>query len=185
MVIVTGTALGGLVSPHRYTGIMSKMNDGAPVTTRPYGGYALSSVKRAGGDETARFDAVLVHDGRQIAHVSNGGEGGAHRYDSDEGGWSDLAEFNLFAAAWNAGSEYAGLADGDQLINRLLSVDQLNRARSLPFLLDDEDFWQTGQHSAFRGATPAQVLEELRSSAYAHRRPRVWSKAAGDFVPVV
>ena len=151
----------------------------------PYGGYALSKAKRAGGDESVRFAAVLVIDGRPVAHVSNGGEGGCHRIDPvDLGGWADLEAFSEYATNWNAGSEFAGFADQDQLVNRLLSVDELNRARSTPFLLDGEDYWQTGEHSAFRGATPAQTLEELRSPAYAHRHPRVWSRTVGDFVSV-
>ncbi|MGV8977238.1 MAG: hypothetical protein ACOH17_04270 [Cellulomonas sp.] len=164
---------------------MSKINDAAAVTDRPYGGYALTRVKRAGGDETPRFEATLVHDRRPIAFVSNGGEGGAHRIQPvDAGGWADLEAFNAYAAGWNAQSPLAGIADGDQLVNRLVMVDRLNRARALPFLLDNEDFWADGEHSAFRGATAAQTLEALRSVEFAHRRPRVWSRTVGDFVSV-
>ena len=165
---------------------MPKINAAAIPADRPYGGYKLSQVRRAGGDETIRFDAVLCHEGRPLAHVSNGGEGGAHRYQPiDADGWADLAAFNAYTAGWNAQSEFAGLGDADQLINRLLMVATLNRARSLPFLLDGEDYWQTGEHSTFRGATAAQVLETLRSPAYAARNPRVWSRGVGDFVAVI
>jgi hypothetical protein len=162
---------------------MSKINDAKAVTNRPYGGYSLSSVKRAGGDETARFEAVLLHDGRPIAHVSNGGDGGSHRYQPvDAGGWAEIEAFGLYAAGWNASSDLAGIEDADQLVSRLLMVDTLNRARATPFLLDGEDYWASGEHAAFRGATPVQVLEALRSAEYAHRRPRVWSRTVGDFV---
>ena len=63
-------------------------------------------------------------------------------------------------------------------------VDRLNRARSLPFRLDGADFWHTGEHFAFRGATAAESLEALRSTEYAARNPRIWSRTVGDFVPL-
>ncbi|NTW39977.1 MAG: hypothetical protein HGA44_08805 [Cellulomonadaceae bacterium] len=152
----------------------------------PYNGYALTKVRTAGGDETLRFEAVLVRDGRPVAHVSNGGEGGPHRWSPvDAGGWSAIDRFNGYARAWNAGSELAGIEDGDQLINRLLEVAQMNRLRVLPFLLDGADFWTTGEYAVLRGATHDQVLEALRSPVYAHRRPQVWSRMYGDFIPVV
>ncbi|GAA3810736.1 hypothetical protein [Cellulomonas soli] len=156
-----------------------------PAPTPPYNGYALTKVRRAGGAETERFEAVLTRDGRPIAHVANGGEGGSHRWSPiDPDGWAAIDQFNEFAAAWNAGSELAGIEDGDQLVNRLLEVDQLNRKRSLPFLLDGADFWTSGEYAVFRGATPAQTLEALRSPMYSHRQPRVWSREVGDFIPV-
>lgn len=157
-----------------------------PTTTpAPYGGFALSSVRRAGGAETPRFEAVLTRDGQPVAHVSNGGEGGAHRYQPlDAGGWAGGEAFNTFAAVWNAGSAYAGIEDGDQLVNRLLEVDRLSRMRSLPFVLDGDDPW-TGDVWTLRGPCPEEVLEVLRGRAYAHRQPRAWSRATMDFVPVV
>lgn len=41
----------------------------------------LRKLKRAGGEETPRFEAVLAFNGREVAHVSNGGTGGATRFD--------------------------------------------------------------------------------------------------------
>lgn len=154
-------------------------------TPAPYAGYALTKVRTAGGDETARFEAILCLDGRLVAHFSNGGEGGSHRWSPvDPGGWAEIDEFNAYAAKWNAGSGLAGIEDGDQLVNRLLEVDQMNRMRSTPFVLDGASFWETGEYAVLRGATAAQTVEALRSAAYAHRQPRVWSKMRGDFVPV-
>jgi len=92
--------------------------------------------------------------------------------------------FNDYAAAWNAGSEFAGIEDGDQLIGRLLEVDRPNRMRSLPLVLDSESFWVSGEYAVFKGATRQQTLAALRSAVYAHRTPRVWSKMHGDFIPV-
>jgi hypothetical protein len=130
----------------------------------PYGGYSLTKVRRAGGNETERFAGVLTLDGQPIAHVSNGGEGGPHRWSPiATDGWADIDAFNAYATVWNRGSELAGIEDDDQLIDRLLTVDQMNRMRSLPFLLDDQDFWATGEYARFKGATPAQTLEALRS----------------------
>lgn len=37
----------------------------------------LSKLKRAGGEETPRFEAFLHFNGREIARVANGGTGGA------------------------------------------------------------------------------------------------------------
>ncbi|NTW38572.1 MAG: hypothetical protein HGA44_01595 [Cellulomonadaceae bacterium] len=153
--------------------------------TPPHNGYALTKVRRAGGDETQRFDAVLTLDGQPVAHVSNGGEGGCNRWSPiDLDGWGAIDEFNRYAMAWNSTGEFAGIEDGDQLVNRLLEVDRFNRMRSLAFVLDGADFWTTGEYAVLRGATPAQTLEALRSAVYAHRQPRVWSKTVGDFMPV-
>jgi hypothetical protein len=40
------------------------------------GSFSLAKLKTAGGEETARFEAVLLHDGKAVARVSNGGHGG-------------------------------------------------------------------------------------------------------------
>lgn len=40
------------------------------------GGYAVTHLREAGGEETLRFEAVITRHGRPIAHVSNGGHGG-------------------------------------------------------------------------------------------------------------
>lgn len=42
--------------------------------------WTLAKVKMAGGEETPRFEAMLVVDGVEVAHVSNGGTGGANRF---------------------------------------------------------------------------------------------------------
>lgn len=158
----------------------------AAITPTPYNGYALTKIRRAAGDETERFACVLCHDGIPIAYVTNGGESGAHRIQPiDEDGWEAIEAFRAYATVWNAQSDLAGFGDADQLINRLLMVDRLNRARLLPFTLAGEDFWVSGEHDAFRGASAEQTLEALRSPEFAHRRPCVWSKAVGEFVPVV
>lgn len=168
----------------------------APMTTTtqpqpdrpaPYGGYRLTKVRRAGGQETVRFEAVLTHHGVPLAHVTNGGEGGSHRYDptAPTGGWEAIRTFEQYAAVWNARSDLAGYEDHDQLVNRLLEVDRLRRMRSTPFVLDSADPWADGaQWCTLRGASREETLALLRTEPYANRRTRVWDRDLVDFVPL-
>lgn len=154
----------------------------ASPTSPRIGGYSLIKVKRAGGEETPRFEAVLVKDATPIAVVSNSGEGGSHRVRPFNGGsWEAVRTFEAFAAAWNAGTEFAGVEDGDHLVYHLLDLIANNRSRKTLFLLDDEDE-RTAAPRAFKGAaTREEVLLELRTH-FADRNPRVWDKEAGAFI---
>lgn len=166
---------------------MSKMSGAAaPTPPAPYGGYALTKVHRAGGDETTRFDSVLVLDGRPVAYVSNGGEGGAHRWSPvAPDGWAAIEEFHRYATEWNVGTEFAGIEDGGQLVNRLLMVDKFNRMRNTPFVLDADDPWADGVDICYlRGASRGETISLLRSGSYVHRSPRIWDKGVSDLVPV-
>ncbi len=82
----------------------------------------MTNVREAGGDETLRFEAIVTLHGRRVFSVSNGGEGGAHRYGglgphpdaaSAERGWATsqaaIRAFEQYAAGWNAGGRYAAL----------------------------------------------------------------------------
>ncbi|MBD8059012.1 hypothetical protein IC607_08530 [Cellulomonas sp. JH27-2] len=160
------------------------------VNTAAYAGYSVSHLREAGGEETLRFDAFVCLHGQRVMYVYNAGTGGSHVYqpvNEDWGTFSDaLAAFEAYAADWNAGTEYAGLEDHDQLVNRLVEVATVNRRRTVMFLLDGESFWTSGVARAFRaGVTHAQAVEVLTGPAYAHRSPRIWSRQHGDFVPVV
>ncbi len=148
-----------------------------------YGGYALRSVREAGGEETLCFEATLTRHGRPIAVVSNGGTGGSHRYSPlERGGRDDIEAFRQFAVRWNAGSELAGYADDDQLIDRLVEVARLNRSRRLLFLLDDADYWSTGEARAVVGIPDrADALDYLRHQ-YVGRTVRVWNRNVSDWV---
>lgn len=155
----------------------------------PYGGYAITSVREAGGEETPRFEAVVTLHDHKVLHVSNGGTGGSHSWQPVTGDWgafrAALGAFEAYAIGWNAASEFAGYRDGDQLVNRLADVYELNRRRTVMFLLDDEDYWTTGVAHAFgAGVTLEQAVTHLSGPEFAGRNPRVWDKAAGDFVPV-
>lgn len=167
-------------------------------TTQSLGGYAITSYKEDGGEETARFTAILTKDGRKIAHVRNDGTGGDHRY-SDLGTsigpkadrehevfLADIAEFHAFAKAWNADSLYAGYGDSDQFINHLVEVAVLNRSRRVTYLLDDQDYFRDGRAYAFPSTvTMEQALTALKAPKMAKRNPRVWDKEQSAFVPVV
>ena len=157
----------------------------------PYGGYGITHLREAGGEETLRFDAIITHHGRKVAYVYNAGEGGSHRYqpvtvDAGAAFTEALAAFETYAATWNVGGEFAGIEDCDQLVNRLVEVHHLNRRRTVMFLLDDESFWTSGVARAFRAAvTRAHPVEVLTGPAYAGRSPRIWDRTVGDFVPVI
>lgn len=168
------------------------MSQQHPTTDQPapYGGYHLTNIREAGGEETARFDAILRHHGVPIAHVSNGGHGGSHRYQSAvAGGWDEhqraMAQFRDYAQDWRLDSPYSGLCDDDGLVDRLLEVARFSRMRRTPIALDGVDPWESGEfHVAPATMARDDVLTMLRSPQFASRSPRIWDKGAGDFVPV-
>jgi len=138
-------------------------------------------LREAGGEETSRFEATLVREGVDVALVSNGGTGGSHLYR-----WIDGVEQDRFeqaATEWNAAGEFAGLEDGDQLVNRFIECSALSRMRKTPFLLGtDGSFWETGQCRQLD-----RVVDRETLVAWLHREhpsARVWDAAAGDFVRV-
>ncbi|MCR6647269.1 MAG: hypothetical protein NVV70_03685 [Cellulomonas sp.] len=158
-------------------------------TTTTYGGYAISNLREAGGEETLRFDGFLTLHGRKVIYLSNDGHGSSHRYQPVNEKWDQFkrirSDFQAYATAWNAASEFAGLEDSDQLVNRLIEVALLNRLRKVPFLLDNMDFWADGEYVQLAGsASREQVVRALNGPQYADRYPRVWDREAGDFLPV-
>lgn len=157
-----------------------------PTHTPPsedYAGYALKNLREAGGEETLRFEATLTLHGRAVAIVSNGGHGACHRYEPlERGGRDDVDAFRQFAIRWNAGSELAGYADDDQLVDRLVEVARLNRSRRLLFLLDEVNYWTGGEARAVVGIPDrGDALNYLRRE-YAGRRVRYWNRNASDWV---
>jgi hypothetical protein len=89
------------------------------MSTSSIGGYSVTEVRTAGGDETWRFEARLLLDGQVIAVVSNGGEGGCHSYrPTDPSPRAARAAFERFATACRGPD--GGFEDGDALIYRLL-----------------------------------------------------------------
>jgi hypothetical protein len=168
-------------------------------TTKPLGGYAVTSVKQHEGRDGVAFSAVITKDGKKIIHVRNEGCGGCNTYDmvgpfkTPESSLNaipafraDLAEFEAFAASWNEGNEFAGIEDGDAFVEHLMSINDLSRMRRVVFLLDDQDYFDTGVASAFPASTTYdQAVATLCSPQYAARNPRVWDKSRSEFVPVV
>jgi hypothetical protein len=87
-----------------------------------------------------------------------------------------------FAVQWNAGSELAGYADDDQLVDRLVEVARLNRSRRVLFVLDEVNYWQTGEARAVVGIPDrADALAYLRHE-YPSRRVRYWNRNVSDWV---
>lgn len=152
------------------------------------GGYAVRNLREAGGEETARFEAVITRHGRPIAHVSNGGHGGSHRYDPVERGvkgTEDLADLSARAVLWNASNELAGYEDTDQFVDRLVTVAHLNRMRRPAFLLDGEDFWGTGRaHALGGGALSHDEAVRYLLARYPGRNVRLWNRNVSDWVPI-
>jgi hypothetical protein len=64
----------------------------------------LRKLRRAGGEETPRFEAIVVHDGRDVATVSNGGTGGPCRFR-----WSADPAATLLAAVRLAAEQWPDL----------------------------------------------------------------------------
>ena len=156
-------------------------------TTTPLGGYALTSHKDEGGEETPRFTAYITKDGKKVIHVSNDGRGGSHHYRAVSDDWAAFrqheAQFNAFATEWNKDSEYAGHEDGDDLVYRLIDVAVLNRKRAVFFELDTDDFFNEGTARTLgAGVTYEQTLSHLR--AQYGDRARIWNKQRCEFLPV-
>jgi hypothetical protein len=143
-------------------------------------------LREAGGQETRRFDAILTHHGRPAVYVWNGGEGGANRYEPHDrtGVHDDVREFEEFASRWNAGSEFAGIMDGDALVDRLIEVALLNRSRRVLFLLDKEQFWDDGVHHAVLGISDRTAALDYVRREYPNRNARVWNRNVSDWVPL-
>lgn len=155
-------------------------------TNKPFGGYSLTNLKEAGQVSTA-FEAILTKNGEQLAHVSNRGNGGCHNYfpvgHSGRAAFdAAMAEFEAFATEWLGGD--AGFEDGDALADHLIEVATLNRMRSTPFLIDDEDYFTTGRFRRIPGASYEQTVETLRAMRDTGRNPRVWDKKQCAFVPI-
>lgn len=166
-------------------------------TTPPLGGYAVTRVRQHDGSDGISFSATITLHGQPVLRVLNAGEGGSNTYHplsprSATDALNQLTSYSAaivaleeYAAEWARGREYAGFEDADALVDHLLTVAELNRARRVPFLLDDADFWATGKYCAFPASVSRpQVLEALRSPTYAGRRPRIWDPATAEFVPV-
>lgn len=152
----------------------------ATATTKPYGGFAITGYREHGGEETIAFTATLTRDGKPVASVRNDGRGGC----------------NLFAfQVREAGDAWTALARAsfpdefepeDRLFERLHLVGQLNRARTVAFIVDGMDpFTPPGHYRSYRkDVTFEDALRFLSGPGFAGMNPKVWVKARSEFVPV-
>lgn len=148
-------------------------------TDNSYGGYSIKGYREAGGDETTMFSATLTRDGAEVARVSNSGTGGCHmftfrdRVERDR--WAALAE-RLLPSRFEP---------QDELFDRLLTVAQFNRARSVAFIFDGMDPFEDGQYRAYSSkVTFDEAVRHLSGPGFAGKNPKVWVKSRSEFVPV-
>lgn len=79
-------------------------------------------------------------------------------------------------------TQLAGYADDDQLVDRLVEVARLNGSRRVLFVLDEVNYWQTGEARAVVGIPDrADALAYLRHE-YPSRRVRYWNRNVSDWV---
>jgi len=154
----------------------------SPMKMIATGGYSLKNYRSAGGEETPRFEAVLTHEGKAIATVSNGGTGGSNMYRFHEGFDGPACKaFDAFIAE-NRSEDFE---PDDCFVFDLICLLDLARKRSVPFVLLGDDFFADGTFRTFGAkATFDEVLTVLRSEQYAKSSPLIFVKKTLSFVPV-
>jgi very-short-patch-repair endonuclease len=145
------------------------------LTCSPYRGYLLTEYSGHGGDEKDAFTATLTRNDSQVATVSNPGHGGSNLYRFAER--TEEADYLAYAAEFAAG----GFEPADILTDRLVAVVMLNRARVVPILFADEDFFDDGRYRAFGAkVSMGDALGLLAGRPGA----QVWVKTRSEFVSV-
>lgn len=146
--------------------------------THPYGGYALKAIKEMRTSDGVAFTATLTLDGKPLGTVENTGRGGCNLYRL-----STHAEHQAFLAFTKTLDPDTFEAD-DALIERLFLVAQLNKARTVVFILDGDDPFTTGAYRHYKSDVSLdEALRHLTGPGYNHKRPKVWVKARNEFVP--
>lgn len=147
-------------------------------TTDAHANYRLTNVKEMDGNEGVAFSGTLTHKGKKIADVIQDGNGGQtliHFYD----GYTSKTAEDFYAAAKRI--IQVDIEPEEEFLDNLRMAAYLNRKRGVLFLLDDEDFYETGacrQVNAPRDQGIAFVQKK-----YASRNPRIWDKKRAEFVP--
>ena len=62
--------------------------------------YSISGYKEAGGEETIRFQANLLKNGKKVAVISNSGIGGPNDYHHVEGARGEIQAFHDACKQW-------------------------------------------------------------------------------------
>lgn len=127
------------------------------------------------------FSGTLTRDGREVARVQQDGRGGVTRVRWEQGPDSQDARDFAEVSALATGEDFE---PQEEMFNRLIIVDTLNRKRATVYQLDD-DVWTEGQfRQAATKFSRQQVIDTLRAPDMAGRNPRVWDRDAGDFIAV-
>lgn len=160
-------------------------------TPAPHGGYSLPAVRKAGGEETLRWQACLTKDGKKVVHVSNDGYGGSDRCGLAGGRTAvtdplqahaehraAMQEFEAFATARNAGhrarvSRPATSSSDGCSTSTGSTACAWCRSSSTATNPWHGDVW------TLRGASREETLATLGTPAYAARQSKVWSRTAG------
>lgn len=143
---------------------------------RTAGPYALTQIRRGGGYETERFTATLTKNGKRIGVVDNDGYGGSNVY--FEFTREDMDDFVAFAHAVTAPDAIGAV---DRVIDRLLTIDAMNRKRTTIFVLPGDDFWATGQYRQVGGSSKADKASVKAWLDKTHPDALVWDKTVSDF----
>ena len=144
-----------------------------------YKGFELkgyrTSASRCGFDA---FSADIALLGHKVGRVVNDGNGGSTFFD-----WADKEAETLFSEVARTLHPDETFEVEDTLVWDLSMVFDINRKRSIPFLLGtDGDPMTTGMYrtcpARSRELAVAQIVKTYDNTV------RVWDKEAADFLPV-
>jgi len=157
-------------------------------TPTKLGGYEITSYEEIAMGCGVAFTATITKDGKKVLTVENSGRGGCHTYGgvgSDWAGWREAeAEFEAFAKEWNKNSGLAGFEDTDALVWHLIEVAALNQKRVVMFLLDDEDWFESGVGRSMKAGVTYEQAYTYIAKTFPGRSARIWNKTLSEFVTV-
>ena len=155
----------------------------------PFGGYRLTKIRRMVGREGPAYSGVLTRDGRPVADVIQDGNGGPTLIRFRAGQRSEDAEHFTKLAQDLAGRTYE--PDG-VLVDRLATVEELNRKKAVVFVLDGDDPFSEGDdfnrwgtyHQFKQGLGRDAAARHLTQPQFEGKNPKVWVPERAAFVPV-
>lgn len=161
------------------------MNTEAATTSQTadaHGGFRLTRFSQM--LQGLAFSGVLTLDGRKVGTARQDGNGGITNLQFEDRDARD--RFETVAAQTYPDA----LEPGEEFINRLADVADLNRRRNWLVQLDDErDFFTIAAGEAYVVDFSAKVPRErlvahLRGTGFDGRHARLWDRTRGQFVAV-
>lgn len=147
-----------------------------------FDGYRVTKVHERMGHEGMSFDCVLTRNGKEVGEVSNDGNGG-----QDMSHFKDRDEKDRFL------SRSMLLTDTDFepesfVVADMLGAAELNRRKSIPFLMGDDDFKKDGACKLYpipKGQSREDCLKDI-AKAYTGtgENVRLWDRDKCDFISV-